>query len=670
MKNIVWLVLLLGFSTTMAQEVQWSYNVIDYSSQKSSNEYAAIQALGMPNVMNPGKKNINAWEPLGNLKEDFIKVGFLVPKLIKQIIISESCHPGFISNVFAYDSLDKEYAISTYTPKAIQSTSRVLLISTEHLKFKVFSIKIVLKGQIDMMTEIDAIGVSSSEKLYKIKKTTNDIIKSNMIATKLDTSVNSIYTEMGPLVSPDGKTLYFSRRGDPRNIGGVDDLEDIWYSTWNPNKKNWNTAQNIGKPLNNIDPNFINSISPDGNTILLGNVYLPDSTEEDGVSTSNRLVNGWTYPNSLSIVGDSVDNNKSEMANYFVSNSQKIMLISSDIKNNSLGSRDIYVSFLRDTLWTKPLNLGKDINTKGVESAPFLASDDKTLYFTSDGLNGYGGSDIFMSRRLDNTWTNWSRPENLGPIVNTAHDESYLTLSASGNKVFFTSQVKKSLDVDMYMLELPKILKPSPVMLMSGRVINSKTNEIVPDVKIVFENLDTGVEIGFAKSNPITGQYEIVLPSGSEYAYLAQKKGFISVHAHIDLKEMTEYKEYDKDLYITPIEVGQVVVLNNIFFDFDKSELKKSSFPELDRLCKLLMTSKAIKIEVSAHADNVGTEIYNDILTIKRATSVINYLLAKSGIDINRIVMKHYGETNPIASNKTAKGRKLNRRVEFKILEK
>ena len=423
----------------------------------------------------------------------------------------------------------------------------------------------------------------------------------------------------------------------------------------------------MGTPLNNEDPNFINSISPDGNTILLGNSYLKDGTMADGVSTSVKMGTGWSLPRRLMIEDDK---NISLRTNYFQSNSGKILMLSNERKKDTYGSRDLYVSFLNaDTTWSKPLNLGKTINTNGTEAAPFLAADDKTLYFTSDGLTGYGGSDIYMSRRLDNTWLHWSTPENLGPIVNTSFDESYLTVSASGSKVYFTSQARNDEDVDMYMLTLPKVLKPLPVMLMSGKVINSKTNEIVPDVKIFFENLQTGVEVGTAKSNSMNGFYQMVLPSGANYAYLAQKQGYVSVHSHIDLREMKEYKEYYKDLYITPIEIGQTIVLNNLFFDFDKYDLKPASFYELDRLGKILMSNPSMKIEVAAYADNVGTVIYNDVLTAKRATAVVDYLLKIAGVTVDRITMKHFGESNPIATNKTAKGRKLNRRVEFKILE-
>ena len=669
MKRILILLLSLVALPLWSQNVQWAFNVLDYSSQKGSKDYSVAQVLGRPNAVPPGMENKNAWEPKGNLDEEFIKVGFLVPIKPKQIIIVESFHPGYLTKIFAYDADGKEVQIASFTPKPDNAVSRIFHVNTTAFDFYFFAVKIILQGNKNITTGIDAIGISESDKIFKIHKEPNDFAKSEIVLSRLDTTVNSIYPEMGPLVSPDGKTLYFSRRGDPADIGGRGDKEDIWYSEWDEKNGRWGMAKNMGEPLNNKDPNFINSISPDGNRILLGNSYLPDGTMEDGVSISNRTATGWSTPRRLKIEDD--EENISRRANYFESNSQKILLISNDRKKDSYGSRDLYVSFLKeDSSWTRPLNLGKTINTKGTESAPFLASDDKTLYFTSDGLNGYGGSDIYMSRRLDDSWTKWSEPENLGPIINTAHDESYLTLTASGEKVFFTSQVRNEKDVDMYMLVLPKVLKPTPVLLMRGRVVNSKTNESIPDVKIFFEDLATGTEIGIASSNPNTGNYQIILPSGRKYGYLAQKEGFISVNSNIDLTKMAEYKEYQRDLYLTPIEDGQSIVINNIFFDFDKYDLRKESFLELDRLVKILKSSNTMTIEISGYTDDRGTIKYNDNLSIKRAEAVQNYLLAKSGIDKSRIVMKHYGELKPVATNATSMGRQLNRRVEFKILSK
>jgi OmpA-OmpF porin, OOP family len=659
------LILLVYTLPLLAQNMQWAYIVLDYSSPKSSKEYAATQAIGRPNVLPAHGENIKSWQPKINEKESYIKVGFLSPVKPKQIVIAESFNPGHISKIYAYDAAGKEYQIK-YLPKSSSSPARFLHVNSSAIDFYVFAIKLVLIHD-NIGVGIDAIGVTESDKPYKIKINPKDVVKANMVATRLSKNVNSEYHEMGPLVSPDGKTLYFSRRGDPSDAGGKKDLEDIWFAEWDSVNMKWGQGKNIGAPLNNSDPNFVNSISPDGNTILLGNSYLPDGGMEDGVSISHQTASGWSRPERLIIEDES--RNKSKMANYFLSNSQKILLISHDRKDDSFGDRDLYVSFPKtDGTWTKPLNLSGTINTRGTEAAPFLASDDKTLYFTSDGLDGYGGSDIYMSRRMDDTWLKWSEPENLGPVVNSSYNESFFTLSASANHVYFTSQGEKEGDIDMYKLVLPDNLKPLPVLLVYGRVINSKTNEAVPGVKILFENLATSKEAGKASSSYNAAHYQLILPSGSNYGYLAEKEGYISVSSNIDLTNLGAYTEIRKDLYITPIETGQTIVINNVFFDFDKYELRKESFLELDRLIAVLKKSNTMQIEVSANTDDAGTVAYNDLLSIKRAEAIRNYLLTNSGIEPSRILMKHYGELKPVASNSTAKGRELNRRVEFKIL--
>ena len=669
MKKVTFLFILLSFSFLgVAQQVQWAFKVLDHSSQQSSKDYAAVQALGEPNALPHQGESVKAWEPKSNEKESFIKVGYLKPIIPQQIIIGESFNTGHVSAVYVYDASGKEFRLSTVA-NGFLSPDGLFHVSTHEIIFNVLAVKVVVVSN-GVHVGIDAIGITTSDKHFKIQQNDNDLIKSNMVAHKMSDSVNSNYMEIGPLVSPNGKTLYFSRRGDPADVGGKKDIEDIWYSNWDASAKSWGKAHNMGCPLNNEDPNFINSISPDGNTVLLGNSYNEEGAMTDGVSLTHKTETGWSAP--VRLVIEDEDRNKSTMVSYFMANSQKILMISNDRKGDSYGENDLYVSFLKtDGTWTKPLNLGDKINTSAIEDAPFLASDNKTLYFTSEGHGGYGGSDIYMSRRLDSTWQNWSAPENLGPVVNSSHDESFFSLSASGKQVFFTSQVEAdSKDVDMYVLELPAILAPEPVLLVHGHVYNSKTKELVKGVRISFENLNTAKEIGIARSNYDSASYAIVLPSGAKYGYLAVKEGYISISENIDLSNMKEYKEYEKDLYITPIETGQVIALNNVFFEFDKYELKKESYPELDRLAALMKESSTMKIELSGYADSVGTKAYNDKLSGNRAQAIANYLIAKSGIDKKRVIVKHFGESKPVASNKTAKGREMNRRVEFKIVSK
>lgn len=654
--------------TVYAQDVQWAYRVLEYSSQHSDIDFSARQALGRPNVYPASGENRNAWQPKDKSTQQYIKVGFRTPMIPKQIVIVETNHPGSVDKIFVYDAAGKEIEVSSYQNTASSEASRLLSIKPNEINFFILAVKVVLKS--GATTEgIDAIGITESGKTVKITKpSANDIVKSNMVATKLGANINSPYAEMGPLVSPDGKTLYFSRRGDPNAKGGKGDLEDIWYSDWNESTQSWGEAKNIGEPLNNDGPNFINSISPDGNTLLLGNSYYEDGTMEDGVSVSHRTKDGWSFPERLTIENDV---NLNVRANFFMSNSQKILLMSTERKKENVGNRDLYVSFRSDDgTWTKPTNLGTTVNTSATEEAPFLASDERTLYFTSDGFNGYGGSDIYVTRRQDDTWTNWSTPENLGPIVNSSRNEAYLSIPASGERIYFTSEGAKDGDEDIYVLQLVKSLKPAAVTMISGRVLNSKTNEPIPGTKIIFENLKTGKEVGVASSDPRNGYYQIVLPSQNQYGYLATKEGFISVNDNIDLTSQNEYQKITKDLYLTPIEVGESITIKNIFFDFNKAVLRKESNLELNRLAKLLSSSPSMKVQISGYTDSIGTKDYNSTLSLKRAEAVANYLTSKSGIDPSRITVKHFGETAPVSTNSTAKGRQLNRRVEFKILEK
>lgn len=653
-----------------AQQVQWAYKVLEYSSQKGERSFSAQQAIGRPNVLPSSGENKNAWQPSteSKKKEEFIKVGFLNPIKAQQILIGESYHPGFISKVLVYDAGGKEYEVASFKPAAAKVTGRLFHVRTTDPELVVLAVKVIVKSSMETPVGIDAIGLTESDLPVEIKMNQADQLKANLVLTKLDKTVNSVYPEFGPLLSPDGKILYFSRRYDPKNMGGSQDWEDIWYSELDPVTKHWKEAKNMGIPLNTKDPNFINSVTPDGNTVLLGNSYYKDGSMDDGVSVSHRTATGWSFPERLRIDDDENVNDK---ANFFLSNSQRALLMSIERKGDTKGDRDLYVSFPReDSTWSKPMNLGDVVNTMGTEAAPFLAADERTLYFTSDGFSGYGGSDIYITHRLDETWKKWSEPENLGPIINTPYDESYFSLSASGDKVYFTSAGDKPGDLDMFTLSLPDIVKPAPVAFVKGRVLDSKTNKPLAGVNIFFENLTSGVVVGIAQSNPATADYGIVLPSGSLYGYMAVKPGYVSVSANMDLEKLERYTEMNKDLYLTPIEEGQKIVLNNLFFDFDKADIKKESYPELDRLSKLLQNSNTMKVEIAGYTDSKGSEAYNDVLSRHRAEAVAKYLGKKSGVAEKRISVQHYGENNPKADNSTAEGRQQNRRVEFRILSK
>lgn len=266
-----------------------------------------------------------------------------------------------------------------------------------------------------------------------------DTFDPSLKMNKLQNVSSDKYEETNPIISSDGKMLYFVRKDCDLNIDT--DKDDIWYST-KDNNGNWNTAKNMGRPLNNKDYNFIISASPDNNTLLLGNRYAADglSMIGSGVSIANKGIDGWEIPKPLVI---KEYKNVNKYVGYFLSNDNKHLLMTVE-REECIGLKDIFVSFLeQDGTWSKPIHTGNVLNSVGEEANPFLAADGKTLYFSSKGHPGYGDYDLFVSKRLDDTWKNWSKPKNLGNIINSSNSELSMFLSAKGDKAY----VGKSSDI-------------------------------------------------------------------------------------------------------------------------------------------------------------------------------------------------------------------------------
>lgn len=654
------------FNLSFAQNVQWASKVIEFSSQLTPIQYSAAQVLSKPNVLPAGGESPSAWAPSKTGKEEFLKVGFAYPIKVQQIAIAESYNPSAVYQVYTYDKGGKEYLINTFEPRVLELKARLLNIFLDKTPYEVHAIKIVFKGSaLPGYFSIDAIGISDSKIPIKIGINLAENLRKDLSPERLSDHINSPFKEYGPLLSPDGKTLFFSRRNHPENMGGIKDKEDIWYSELDTLSGEWSLAKNLGLPVNTIGPNFINSITPDGNSmiILLGNQYTEDGKLKAGVSVSSKTESGWTHPKALEIINEYNNNPK---ANYFLANNRKILLSSVE-RDDTHGDRDLYVSFLQASgKWSEPLNLGPVINTATEETSPFLATDDRTLYFSSRGFSGYGGNDVYVTRRLDDTWKNWTEPENLGPAINSERDDFFINIPETGKYAYYSKEISDE-DADIFRLALPIFYQPNPVVLVKGKVIHSTTKKPIA-AKIIYEQLPGGKEIGIAESDSSNGQYQIILPSKAVYGFRAEAEGFFPISQNIDLMEQKENKEMTQDLTLVPIKTGETIVMNNIFFETDKSELKEESFPELDRIASFLEDNTSITVEISGHTDNVGSSKYNMQLSERRAKAVVNYIIEK-GIDEKRIEVKAYGKTKPVATNKTTEGRSKNRRVEFKILK-
>ncbi|HPI79009.1 MAG TPA: OmpA family protein [Cyclobacteriaceae bacterium] len=584
---------LLAHGAILGQQVQWGTKVIDFSSELTPVQYAAKQILGKPNVLPAGGQNPNAWTPDKPKRKEFIKIGYDNHLQIQQVAIAESHNPSGLANLYLYDEQDNEYLVHTFNPAAIPLKGRMLNVFMEKTPYKVAAVKLEFDGAaLPDYFSIDAVGITDSEYPIIANISIPELLSQGLVVERLDGNVNSDYSELNPLLSPDGKTLYFSRRNHPENMGGTTDKEDIWYSELREDGT-WSLAKNMGPLFNNNNPNFINAVSatPDGKSviILLGNKYQKDGKMVAGVSVSDNLSGTWSTPKPLNIEDDY---NFNEKANYFMANTRTALLMSVE-REDSRGDRDLYVSFQKnDSLWSAPLNLGDIINTAGEESAPFLASDNKTLYFSSNGFSGFGGSDVYMSKRLDDTWTNWSEPENMGPDINSELNDLFFNIPSTSEYAYYSREVAID-NADVYRVKLPVFMSPEPIVVVRGKLIDAKTGEPI-SAKIIYEKLPEGTEVGVAHSDPETGEYEIHLPGGQLYGVRAEAEGHISENQNLDLRNIKQDGvTRNQDMRLEPIEVAKIepeatINLNNIFFDFDKSTLKPESFPELNRIVALM----------------------------------------------------------------------------------
>lgn len=312
------------------------------------------------------------------------------------------------------------------------------------------------------------------------------------------------------------------------------------------------------------------------------------------------------------------------------------------------------------------MSLGKDVNTEFDESTPFLAADGMTLYFSSDRPGGIGQHDIYMTRRLDESWQKWSVPVNLGKPINSEVKEGFYTLPASGDVAYLVSNHQSLGKADIFRVRTTAETRPEPVVLVKGRVYNSKTKTPV-EATITYEELPSGQIAGSANFQS-DGEYNLVLRYGKNYGIIAKSNGYIPISVNIDLQKDNAYEERRIDLEMVPIEKGLTIRINNLFFNTGKWELKEESTPEMERLVEFMKQNKKVRIEISGHTDDIGQEADNLALSENRAKAVYDYLVSK-GVSSNRLLSKGFGEGKPLLENSTEENRQLNRRVEFKILE-
>ncbi len=644
-------------------EIRWAYRVRDYSSERTFKAYSSTQVLGKPSVMPDFGPSMCAWSPKPSYanKTEFVEVEFKEPIFASRAAVYMNAPAPLNVKIYLVDSLKRYRLVKSDFVGVPSEKLKMLVYDFEKTDYRVFGAKISISANFKgTMFQVDAVAVSDSNEAIEPKINLGMTADIKISPENLGPRVNSYAAELAPIITADGSTLYFTRDDHSENLGAAD-RQDIWVSEIGEDDS-FGSAKNLGQPLNNELPNFAISVSSDGNALYVGSIYHKDGTSSKGLSRTEKTVSGWSYPDAVTIRNYE---NRSGHVNFQIVSGEKIMTLACEDRK-SIGDLDLYVSFLQeDGSWSEPLNLGPDINTASQEGSPFLAGDLKTLYFSSRGRPGYGSNDMFVSKRLDESWTNWSEPMNLGPQYNGPGWDAYYVIPASGDRAYFVSDRDDPGNLDIYRIELPEELRPNPVALVKGKVLNAKTEKPLA-ANIIYEILPGGEKVGTATSNPVTGDYRIQLPTGEKYGFLAEASGFVAINENLDLSNLREYREVERDLYLAPIEKGQKIVLNNIFFEFAKYELLEDSFSELNRVASFLKNNPEVEIEIRGHTDNVGSDASNMLLSRRRAESVADYLTEK-GISADRLSVKGFGESEPIVPNDTEENRFKNRRVEFVI---
>ncbi len=505
--------------------------------------------------------------------------------------------------------------------------------------------------------------------------------------------VNSPYDEQNPVLSPDGRTLFFTRSNHPENTGGKKDPGDIWFSRMEGSQ--WSAPLHAGAQLNDRAYNAVAGFSSDGQQLFLQSHYGSSGNlaKTQGISVSKISGSGWSRPENIIIP---YFLNKSGMSCGALSSDNLVFIFSAE-SYGTLGVDDIYVSVKQEGKWREPKNLGSLINTQFQELSPSLSADKKTLYFSSNGRKGQGSFDIYTATRLDESWTNWSPPVNLGPSINSEGRELYFrpdeargfsiyttTKSSDGYgdiKVFTSNDpvipikdtvVYASLDretrvgeatVPLVVPDEETVKKEESVIpgavKVFGKILNAKTGETIP-ARISFESP------GMATQSLTVGEngYTMTVP-GSQYVIRIQAGGYISNMEKLDINA-ADMRELEMNFGLQPVEIGATVNLKNVLFVQTKTDILPESFGELDLVVSFLKENAQVKIELMGHTDGRGIHSDNVKLSRERVNRVKQYLVSK-GIESTRISGKGFGGSKPIASNDTEESRKMNRRVEFVI---
>ena len=487
-----------------------------------------------------------------------------------------------------------------------------------------------------------------------VKTAMDDVnIAENLRIKNMGPSINTDKDEYWPGMPFSGDRFVFTRR-----LGGTENAmlqEDFYMSDLRDSL--WGKAYPAPGEINTPENEGTLSVKADGSALYYTRCNQPGGLGSCDLYVSDLDGRGWKRGSNL---GSPV-NGGSWDCQPAISGDGHTLIFSSN-RAGGFGGKDLWISYLKQGKWSVPKNMGPAINTRDDDDAPFLHYDGVTLYFSSLGHPGFGGSDIFMSRLGADA--QWSTPENLGSGLNTPEDEFGLYIDAGGKKGYFASDRKGGLGrLDIYQFDVPEKFKPIPVTYVSGRIEDAQGGQpLMARIRVV--ELSTG-KVVFSDS---VSNFFIPLTVGGNYALFATAKGYVPNSMNFQPTASTLDQPFAVVAKLTPINNNAVFVLRNLFFDTDKYDLKPESAEELLQLVELMKMNPKMEVMITGHTDNQGAADYNVKLSENRAASVVAYLV-KAGIAPARLKSKGYGDSRPAAANDTEEGRAKNRRIELVILK-
>ena len=476
---------------------------------------------------------------------------------------------------------------------------------------------------------------------------------------RLSDTVNAFVMQYFPVLTADQQELIFTRRMG----GGPNDDEDLVVSK-KDKRGVWGAPESLSKNINTKLNEGTSTISADGRKLIFTSCIGREGYGSCDLYESVKVGEEWTKPKNL---GPNVNSSEWESQPSLSADGRTLYFISD--RRGGVGRRDIWESHLTaQGQWTKAKNIGKPVNTLYDEISPFIHVNNRVLYFASNGLVGFGGYDIYFSEKdSSGAWTN---PKNIGSPINNHEDQFSLFITADGQKGYYSHE--QVADAGYSISHIYEIVIPEENRIryrsnyVKGIVRDKETREpLAATIELI--NLETNETESLVSSDSVSGAYLIVLTQGAEYALYVNKKQYLFKSLNFNYSAVKDYEPIILDIDLEKASGGRRAILQNIFFEVDKYDLQQKSITELQKILRFLKENPSIKVEISGHTDNSGSAAYNVQLSEKRAQSVNNYLI-ENGIDPERLITKGYGSDQPIADNATEEGRQKNRRIEFKII--